>query len=105
MARPAIRFDDQIVEVGIRSSPPRWNVIIDFDAAHISNSFGVRAVDEVRDGRRRWISCQDKLVQLAKCLLLSVQIKVKIVADRKSTRLNSSHRCISYAVFCLKKKR
>src|SRR5437762_7754123 len=24
-------------------------------------------------------------------------------ADRKSTRLNSSHRCISYAVFCLKK--
>src|SRR5437762_5445736 len=25
------------------------------------------------------------------------------LADRKSTRLNSSHRCISYAVFCLKK--
>src|SRR5438094_7716951 len=25
--------------------------------------------------------------------------------DRKSTRLNSSHRTISYAVFCLKKKR
>src|SRR5437763_2043535 len=24
--------------------------------------------------------------------------------DRKSTRLNSSHRCISYAVFCFKKK-
>src|SRR5437762_5711015 len=27
------------------------------------------------------------------------------VQDRKSTRLNSSHRCISYAVFCLKKKK
>src|SRR3712207_8550261 len=27
------------------------------------------------------------------------------VADRKSTRLNSSHANISYAVFCLKKKR
>src|SRR2546426_3831047 len=26
-------------------------------------------------------------------------------ADRKSTRLNSSHLVISYAVFCLKKKR
>src|SRR5436189_2889280 len=25
-------------------------------------------------------------------------------SDRKSTRLNSSHRCISYAVFCSKKK-
>src|SRR5436189_4188614 len=29
---------------------------------------------------------------------------VGAVRDRKSTRLNSSHRCISYAVFCLKKK-
>src|SRR5690606_42147749 len=28
-----------------------------------------------------------------------------LVADRKSTRLNSSHVKISYAVFCLKKKR
>src|SRR5690554_6973358 len=28
-----------------------------------------------------------------------------VVADRKSTRLNSSHVRISYAVFCLKKKR
>src|SRR5690242_20945979 len=28
----------------------------------------------------------------------------KIYADRKSTRLNSSHMSISYAVFCLKKK-
>src|SRR5436189_1798354 len=29
---------------------------------------------------------------------------VAMTADRKSTRLNSSHRCISYAVFCLEKK-
>src|SRR5437879_10953139 len=28
-----------------------------------------------------------------------------VLGDRKSTRLNSSHRCISYAVFCLKKKK
>src|SRR5689334_24121705 len=27
------------------------------------------------------------------------------IADRKSTRLNSSHSSISYAVFCLKKKK
>src|SRR5260221_8610586 len=27
-----------------------------------------------------------------------------LTADRKSTRLNSSHTVISYAVFCLKKK-
>src|SRR2546426_3530871 len=28
-----------------------------------------------------------------------------VVGDRKSTRLNSSHLVISYAVFCLKKKK
>src|SRR5258708_30335409 len=30
---------------------------------------------------------------------------VAIFRDRKSTRLNSSHQIISYAVFCLKKKK
>src|SRR5258708_31957159 len=29
---------------------------------------------------------------------------ILIIQDRKSTRLNSSHQIISYAVFCLKKK-
>src|SRR5256885_6615510 len=29
---------------------------------------------------------------------------VRVISDRKSTRLNSSHLVISYAVFCLKKK-
>src|SRR3712207_8399521 len=31
-------------------------------------------------------------------------LPVGMVGDRKSTRLNSSHANISYAVFCLKKK-
>src|SRR5256885_7231647 len=30
---------------------------------------------------------------------------LKATSDRKSTRLNSSHLVISYAVFCLKKKK
>src|SRR5437763_7214989 len=33
-----------------------------------------------------------------------LQFRKTLFRDRKSTRLNSSHRCISYAVFCLKKK-
>src|SRR5690348_17700995 len=37
---------------------------------------------------------------------LSIQEKLNhIIPDRKSTRLNSSHPSISYAVFCLKKKK
>src|SRR3712207_8148257 len=37
--------------------------------------------------------------------LLSAQQIHEPVLDRKSTRLNSSHANISYAVFCLKKKK
>src|SRR3982751_460823 len=33
-----------------------------------------------------------------------IEVLVVILIDRKSTRLNSSHDQISYAVFCLKKK-
>src|SRR3989339_1927647 len=35
---------------------------------------------------------------------LSVRVTDVFLEDRKSTRLNSSHDQISYAVFCLKKK-
>src|SRR5258708_23855294 len=34
-----------------------------------------------------------------------VYVKLCSSLDRKSTRLNSSHQIISYAVFCLKKKK
>src|SRR2546426_6142832 len=34
-----------------------------------------------------------------------VRVGVRRAEDRKSTRLNSSHLVISYAVFCLKKKK
>src|SRR3712207_6958801 len=48
------------------------------DVCQSPHGVGNRAEDEGRDGR--------------------------VKADRKSTRLNSSHANISYAVFCLKKK-
>src|SRR3712207_7334084 len=32
-------------------------------------------------------------------------VAILVIVDRKSTRLNSSHANISYAVFCLKKKK
>src|SRR5690348_18465804 len=35
---------------------------------------------------------------------LAMALSSLLVVDRKSTRLNSSHPSISYAVFCLKKK-
>src|SRR5256885_11655245 len=52
---------------------------------------GVARVVHVGDGRQRH----------------GVQhgVDLRPVSDRKSTRLNSSHLVISYAVFCLKKKK
>src|SRR5260221_2773016 len=37
--------------------------------------------------------------------LVIVERAAHVLQDRKSTRLNSSHTVISYAVFCLKKKK
>src|SRR5437879_679809 len=39
------------------------------------------------------------------CFVVAAVGAFYLLSDRKSTRLNSSHRCISYAVFCLKKKK
>src|SRR5699024_11384995 len=54
----------------------------------------------------------DWVSQIPMAALVAVMIMVSIstfdwqsVKDRKSTRLNSSHVSISYAVFCLKKKK
>src|SRR5947208_11399260 len=48
----------------------------------------------------------EKLPGLNKTALAkSVNLANEIFTDRKSTRLNSSHQIISYAVFCLKKKK
>src|SRR2546430_11551991 len=41
----------------------------------------------------------------AKSLTAALRDAEAVQADRKSTRLNSSHSQISYAVFCLKKKK
>src|SRR3712207_9263961 len=52
---------------------------------------------------------QEKLHQSglisAFCRLLLAASRERVEEDRKSTRLNSSHANISYAVFCLKKKK
>src|SRR5436189_4456719 len=55
-----------------------------------------------------WSACERVyLAQMEEKLQLPQMVGLVLSwkgTDRKSTRLNSSHRCISYAVFCLKKK-
>src|SRR5947199_7111558 len=44
-------------------------------------------------------------VEVAPPARVAAPVDMPILPDRKSTRLNSSHLGISYAVFCLKKKK
>src|SRR3712207_8155077 len=48
---------------------------------------------------------RDYMVEAGKMVFSSGKVLFGVGIDRKSTRLNSSHANISYAVFCLKKKK
>src|SRR5258707_4076713 len=50
-------------------------------------------------------SAEVRALALRSGRLLGLRAGLKLLLDRKSTRLNSSHANISYAVFCLKKKK
>src|SRR5947207_4830575 len=68
------------------SVPPELNALQDVRRSF--DAFGLPA--DVRDDAR---------------LLVTELVSNSIRQDRKSTRLNYSHTVISYAVFCLKKKK
>src|SRR3712207_8167639 len=68
------------------------------DAINGSQLFS--AVQKLTDTGLTFQGNDDKLVQRK----LGETLALKGEGDRKSTRLNSSHANISYAVFCLKKK-
>src|SRR3712207_7365731 len=57
-----------------------------------------------RQSRYPGLSRQAALFTLIGSVLFGAGIEALQIVDRKSTRLNSSHANISYAVFCLKKK-
>src|SRR5688500_19688650 len=67
--------------------PPRFTL---FPYTTLFRSVGLAAAGRFRKVQRH---------------IVVVLAEVRILQDRKSTRLNSSHLVISYAVFCLKKKR
>src|SRR5256885_7379792 len=77
--------------------------------AHLEQHLGVRLLHRTtrslaltEEGQRFLQDTQPALAALDRALNLARDSRE---GDRKSTRLNSSHLVISYAVFCLKKKK
>src|SRR5207244_13416116 len=51
------------------------------------------------------VASEHRLIAQRENTAWKYRVTGRATSDRKSTRLNSSHQIISYAVFCLKKKR
>src|SRR5690625_5906697 len=73
---------------------------------HLTRVFGTQPV-EPETGRTALHRMQQWLVDNTRLGIPAIAHEECLtgLADRKSTRLNSSHVAISYAVFCLKKKK
>ena len=61
-----------------------------------------RSTEQMNKIKGEWADATEEDALVAYLLSLGQERKE---VDRKSTRLNSSHLVISYAVFCLKKKK
>src|SRR5437868_10898411 len=77
--------------------------------AHHDQPFAEQLTAELRAGGYRVIDCAGPWPPELRCIRCDrgycPLTESADLIDRKSTRLNSSHVSISYAVFCLKKKR
>src|SRR3712207_7456662 len=62
-------------------------------------------IEKSKEDAINYIESKIKEFEVALSQLVSQKEQISMRIDRKSTRLNSSHANISYAVFCLKKKK
>src|SRR3712207_8435982 len=93
--------------------PPR-STLFPYTTLFRSESIGITA-DYIKIGYQSTLVCPYKFCAVRDVCAAVAQCDPRIgdvlsgvvleVGDRKSTRLNSSHANISYAVFCLKKKK
>src|SRR5690625_6827225 len=88
----------QLVILGVGAYPMPYKLLI----PHINNSFDDQSEPQNESVIKMTEKFLNEFLWFADAL---VKKKREEQLDRKSTRLNSSHVAISYAVFCLKKKR
>src|SRR5438552_13737777 len=78
-----------------------WLIFFECSGEHRDlHSFPTRRSSDLCSRSCAWRWADGRLSRRSRAELSNVET----IEDRKSTRLNSSHQIISYAVFCLKKK-
>src|SRR5690606_40813397 len=105
----AARADAAVALGGVRLAPRpalfpyttlfRSGAVGDDAATVVERERLVRALRRLGPGQRRVVVLRHLLDRS------EAEVAAELGTDRKSTRLNSSHVKISYAVFCLKKKK
>src|SRR5207244_9819141 len=100
MASNGIRDRVAIVGMGCTSFGERWDKSVSDLLVDATKDATASAGIDLKDIDAFWLGT---LFSGQSGLTLSRPLKIDY-KDRKSTRLNSSHQIISYAVFCLKKK-
>src|SRR5438034_1793036 len=98
----------QIITVALRrvSLPSGESLLDHLDTTRytlLPNTAGCYTADEAI--RTAYLAREAGLGEMLKLEVIGDSPRPASRADRKSTRLNSSHTVISYAVFCLKKKK
>src|SRR5699024_11558933 len=88
-----------IFHISNNPSPLQQKILLAQYPPHSSNTRSTFSIMFRTDVRKGFYSVEHEKPQEYSC------IQPTTLPDRKSTRLNSSHVSISYAVFCLKKKR
>src|SRR3712207_8259481 len=85
--------------------PPR-STLFPYTTLFRSNPFiGPRPFSQDTQHQRLFFGRDRETDEIASLIFTHQLVLVYAQSDRKSTRLNSSHANISYAVFCLKKKK
>src|SRR5699024_11312566 len=76
-----------------------------FDNESIIDFFESRDVNLKEEDHGRMFPVSNRAQDVVDALVKAIKDNGVEIRDRKSTRLNSSHVSISYAVFCLKKQK
>src|SRR2546422_594324 len=83
-------------------SHPQWNFVfvnhVTTNPFFVPTQYGILDASALVGCKYQWTGSENSIVA-------EMVDKMNAAIDRKSTRLNSSHGYISYAVFCLKKKK